>query len=108
MHLLPAAPDSIWLHMLAVQVAMGAAEVLLDQLQFIRQLRPQGAQQLAADLEYFCNVLSALGVAAPAALATWQASPSNPYAHALCVLAIDRGPPCCACNADDATGLACS
>ena len=63
------------MHMLGMQVAMGAAEVLFDQLQSIRQLRPQGAQQLAADLEYFCNVLSALGVAAPAALATWQACP---------------------------------
>ncbi|KAK9807441.1 hypothetical protein WJX73_007551 [Symbiochloris irregularis] len=62
--------DAEWLD----KVAMGAADVLLNQLQSIRVLKPQGSQQLAADLEYFCNVLSALGVAAPAALATWQAA----------------------------------
>ena len=54
------------------QVAVGAADMLVDQLASIKALRQQGAQQLAADLEYFCNVLSALGVGPPAAIATWQ------------------------------------
>ena len=61
---------------MGVQVAGGAAEVLLGQLGSIRLLKPQGVQQLAADLEYFCNVLSALGVAPPSTLATWQAKPT--------------------------------
>lgn len=30
--------------------------------------------QLAADLEYFCNVLTTLDVAVPPALAAWQAA----------------------------------
>ena len=42
------------------------------QVQQIQVLSTQGSSQLAADLEYFCNVLSALGVALPPALATWQ------------------------------------
>ena len=61
------------------QVAVGAASVLVGQLTAIPVLRPQGAQQLAADLEYFCNVLSALGVAAPSSLATWQVLPAAPH-----------------------------
>lgn len=54
------------------QVAAGAADLYTDQLQQIAVLTHQGAQQLAADLEYFCNVMSALGVAVPARLGTWQ------------------------------------
>lgn len=55
-----------------LQVAAGAAELLRNELGDIRALRPQGAQQLSADLEYFTNVLSALGVSPPPVLATWQ------------------------------------
>ena len=56
-----------------LQVAAGAAELYTGQLAQIRALSWPGAQQLAADLEYFCNVLAALSVALPADLVTWQA-----------------------------------
>lgn len=55
-----------------MQVAAGAADLYTDELQQTPFLSPQGSQQLAADLEYFCNVLSALGVAIPSRLGTWQ------------------------------------
>ena len=45
---------------------------MVDQLGDIGRLTPAGAQQLAADLEYLCNVLSALGVDIPQTLAIWQ------------------------------------
>ena len=35
---------------------------------------------MAADLEYFCNVLSALGVAVPSRLGTWQVAAQWPAA----------------------------
>ena len=57
---------------LHVQVAGGAAGAVVDQLSSIARLTPAGSQQLAADLEYLCNVLSALGVDIPQALAIWQ------------------------------------
>lgn len=66
----------------AEQVAVGAADMLTDQLSAIKGLKQQGAQQLAADLEYFCNVLSALGVAPPTALATWQVRRQEQPCHA--------------------------
>ncbi len=53
-------------------MAAGAAELYTGQLQEIPALSGPGAQQLAADLEYFCNVLAALSVALPADLVTWQ------------------------------------
>ena len=59
-------------------MAAGAADLYTDQLQQIPMLSSQGAQQLAADLEYFCNVLSALGVAVPARLGTWQVAAQWP------------------------------
>lgn len=34
--------------------------------------------QLSADLEYFCNVLTTLGVSPPPALAAWQAAVAVP------------------------------
>lgn len=55
-----------------LQVAEGAAELYVQQLLCVPQLSRRGSQQLAADLEYFCNVLSALGVPVPASLATWR------------------------------------
>lgn len=41
-------------------------------------LSPLGAAQLAADLEYFTNVLTTLGVAVPPSLAAWQAAAGAP------------------------------
>ena len=55
-----------------VQVAGGAASLVETELGNIPRLSPSGAQQLAADLEYVCNVLSALGLDVPRALPTWQ------------------------------------
>ena len=54
------------------QVATGAAEMYSDEVQQIHNLSHHGTQQLLADLEYFCNVLAALGVALPVGLSTWQ------------------------------------
>lgn len=59
-----------------VQVAAGAAELYVRELAKITSLSESGAAQLAADLDYFCNVLAALGVAVPLQLVTWQARPS--------------------------------
>ncbi len=56
----------------SVQVATGAAEMYSGEVQQIHNLSHHGTQQLLADLEYFCNVLAALGVALPAGLSTWQ------------------------------------
>ena len=44
----------------------------MQELTGIRALSASGGAQLAADLDYFCNVLGALGVALPLQLATWQ------------------------------------
>ena len=63
------------LHIVWVQVASGAAELYAEEVQQIGSLTPQGTQQLLADLEYFCNVLAALGVALPPTLTTWQVLP---------------------------------
>ncbi len=61
------------------QVAEGAAEMYVVQLGQLRSLSPAGSAQLAADLEYFCNVVSALGVSIPPALATWQVGAVHPH-----------------------------
>ena len=55
-----------------VQVAAGAARVYAQELASIKRLSEVGSTQLAADLDYFCNVLAALGVALPPQLVTWQ------------------------------------
>ena len=44
----------------------------VQELASIKQLSQMGSAQLAADLDYFCNVLAALGVALPQQLVTWQ------------------------------------
>lgn len=55
-----------------LQVAAGAARVYLQELSSIKRLSETGSAQLAADLDYFCNVLAALGVALLPQLVTWQ------------------------------------
>ena len=62
---------NLWL----LQVAAGAARVYVQELSSIKRLTEAGSAQLAADLDYFCNVLSALGVALPPQLVTWQVRP---------------------------------
>ena len=44
----------------------------MQELSSIRRLSDAGSAQLAADLDYFCNVLAALGVNLPPQLVTWQ------------------------------------
>ena len=44
----------------------------VQELASIERLSEVGSTQLAADLDYFCNVLAALGVALPPQLVTWQ------------------------------------
>jgi hypothetical protein len=54
------------------QVAAGAADLFVGELSSIGALSEAGSAQLAADLDYFCNVLAALGVSLPPQLLTWQ------------------------------------
>ena len=56
------------------RVALAAAGLYLGQLAQVRGLSAQGAVQLVADIEYFCNVLNTLGLGVPPALAAWQAA----------------------------------
>ena len=65
-------------------MAAGAARVYVQELSSIRRLSEAGSAQLAADLDYFCNVLAALGVALPPQLVTWQVRPL-PCCSCLCV-----------------------
>ena len=60
------------------QVALDTAAHYQAQLGGIAGLTAQGSAQLAADLEYFCNVLTTLGVAVPPSLAAWQAAAAVP------------------------------
>jgi hypothetical protein len=65
------------------RAALASCQLYLNQLKKLKGLSPQGAGQLAADIEYFSNVLSTLGLAAPSALAAWQAALVAPDAAAL-------------------------
>ncbi|KAI3425696.1 hypothetical protein D9Q98_007673 [Chlorella vulgaris] len=60
------------------KVALHTAALYQQQLGGLRGLTAQGAAQLAADLEYFCNVLTTLGVGVPPTLAAWQAAAAAP------------------------------
>ena len=53
-------------------MASGAAQLYADEMLQIPFLTQHGSQQLLADLEYFGNVLAALGVALPPSLVTWE------------------------------------
>ena len=59
--------------MFLLQVAEGATYLYIDQLRGIQFLSERGAQQLSADIEYLCKVLSALSMQVPPVLATFQA-----------------------------------
>ncbi|GBG80986.1 hypothetical protein CBR_g31542 [Chara braunii] len=54
-------------------VAEGATQLYLEQLRAIPALSDRGAVQLSADIEYLCNVLSALSMSIPPPLSTLQA-----------------------------------
>lgn len=60
------------------KVTLGACQAYLSHLHRLSALSPQGSAQLAADLEYFANVLTTLGVAVPAELAAWQLATGAP------------------------------
>ncbi len=59
-------------------MATSAGQLYASQLQLLPTLTPMGAAQLAADVEYFNNVLMTLGLAAPPALIAWQAAAGAP------------------------------
>ncbi len=65
------------------RAALASCQLYLNELKKLKVLSPQGAGQLAADIEYFSNVLSTLGLAVPSALAAWQAALVAPDSAAL-------------------------
>ncbi|CAM6118369.1 unnamed protein product [Calypogeia fissa] len=60
------------------KVAEGATALYIDQIRGIQALNERGAQQLSADIEYLCNVLSALSMGIPVVLSTFQACVAAP------------------------------
>lgn len=54
------------------KVAEGATTLYIEQLRGIQSISDRGAQQLSADIEYLCNVLSALSKPTPPVLATFH------------------------------------
>jgi hypothetical protein len=56
----------------ALQVVRGAGSLYADTVLQISHVSAAGAAQLAADAEYFANVMSALAVAPPPELTTLQ------------------------------------
>ncbi|GAB2227797.1 hypothetical protein Droror1_Dr00009624 [Drosera rotundifolia] len=60
------------------KVAEGATAIYTDQLRGIQHITDRGAQQLAVDIEYLSNVLSALSMPIPPALSTFQTCLSTP------------------------------
>lgn len=67
------------------RIALSAAQLYHEQMSQMQSLSEQGSAQLAADLEYFTNVLTTLGVAIPSVLATWHAATSAPADQILLV-----------------------
>lgn len=61
-----------------MKVAEGATAMYIDQIRGIQALNERGAQQLSADIEYLCNVLSALSMSIPPVLSTFQACVASP------------------------------
>lgn len=60
------------------KVAEGATTLYIEQLRGIQSISDRGAQQLSADIEYLCNVLSALSKPTPPVLATFHSCLSTP------------------------------
>ncbi|PAN22876.1 hypothetical protein PAHAL_4G050200 [Panicum hallii] len=60
------------------KVAEGATALFMEQLRGIHYITDRGAQQLAADIEYLNNVLSALSMPIPPFLSTFHACVSTP------------------------------
>lgn len=72
-----------------VRIASHTAEILEMALRRLPRLSQLGAAQLAADLEYLCDVLGTLGVVVPDALAAWAAGAAAPDAKAARALLAD-------------------
>ncbi|KAL9249752.1 Conserved oligomeric Golgi complex subunit 7-like protein [Drosera capensis] len=60
------------------KVAEGATAIYTEQLRGIQHITDRGAQQLAVDIEYLSNVLSALSMPIPPALSNFQTCLSTP------------------------------
>lgn len=60
------------------KVAEGATALFMEQLRGIHYITDRGAQQLAADIEYLNNVLSALSMPIPPFLSTFHTCISTP------------------------------
>lgn len=61
-----------------IKVAEGASNLYMEQLRGIQFVTDHGAQQLAVDIEYLSNVLSALSMPIPPVLATFHTCLSTP------------------------------
>ncbi|KAK3221010.1 hypothetical protein Dsin_014980 [Dipteronia sinensis] len=73
------------------KVAEGATALYMEQLRGIHYITDHGAQQLSVDIEYLSNVLSALSVPIPPALATFHTCLSTPRDQLKDVLKSDSG-----------------
>ncbi|KAJ8768181.1 hypothetical protein K2173_021121 [Erythroxylum novogranatense] len=73
------------------KVAEGATALYMEQLRGIQYITDRGAQQLSVDIEYLTNVLHALSVDIPAALATFYTCLSTPRDQLKDLLKSDAG-----------------
>lgn len=73
------------------KVAEGATAIYMEQLRGIQYITDRGAQQLAVDIEYLTNVLSALSVSIPPMLATFQTCLSTPRDQVIDLIKSDSG-----------------
>lgn len=74
-----------------MKVAEGASALYMEQLRGIQYITDHGAQQLSVDIEYLSNVLSALSVPIPPALATFHTCLSTPRDQLKDLLKCDSG-----------------
>uniref|UniRef100_A0ACD5ZEV4 Uncharacterized protein n=1 Tax=Avena sativa TaxID=4498 RepID=A0ACD5ZEV4_AVESA len=73
------------------KVAEGATALFMEQLRGIPYITDRGAQQLAADIEYLNNVLSALSMPIPPFLSTFHACISTPRDQVPSLIKSDGG-----------------
>ncbi|GAB4858802.1 Golgi transport complex subunit 7 [Ancistrocladus abbreviatus] len=73
------------------KVAEGATAIYMDQLRGIQYVTDRGAQQLAVDVEYLSNVLSALSMPIPLVLSTFQRCLSTPRDQLIDLIKSDSG-----------------
>ncbi|KAK3131052.1 hypothetical protein QOZ80_6BG0501400 [Eleusine coracana subsp. coracana] len=73
------------------KVAEGATALFMEQLRGIQYITDRGAQQLAADIEYLNNVLSALSMPIPPFLSTFHTCVSTPKDQVRGMIKLDGG-----------------